>query len=35
MFFVEVVARYNLVGVLLAEFYRALGVALEAYPQRY
>ena len=34
MFFVQVVACYNLIGVLLAEFYRAIGVALEAHTYR-
>ena len=34
MLFVEVVARDNLVGILLTEFYRALGVAFEAHAYR-
>ena len=33
MFFVQVVARHNLIGVLLTEFYCSLGVALEAHTQ--
>ena len=35
MFLVQVIARDDLLRILLTEFYGALGVAFEAHPQRY